>query len=321
MAVLFDTTTLEPEERAERWAHACETIFFPMAVHASGGDLSSSRIERHLLGPIKFYKLASDHGLAQRTEVGIRVHDPETLLVATGLRGSCVIEQDGRQSAFSPGDLSSWDSSRPFRAAHVEPFELLFLTMPRALLGARADLIYRHTAGCVPRNSPLGSVTGLFLEHIWQALDSDMPPANHVDLTDAVIAMVRAVHSSDAGSPNSTHQLSGPTLLAKVKAYIDENLGDPGLALEAVARAHFVSTRYLQKLFAAEGMPLSDWIRHRRLEACRRDLVDPARADETISAICRRWALSNPAHFSRIFRHSYGCTPSEYREGRGPLAA
>jgi AraC-like DNA-binding protein len=37
------------------------------------------------------------------------------------------------------------------------------------------------------------------------------------------------------------------------------------------------------------------------------------RAHEPISQIARRWALPNPAHFSRLFRETYGCTPSGLR--------
>jgi AraC-like DNA-binding protein len=76
-----------------------------------------------------------------------------------------------------------------------------------------------------------------------------------------------------------------------------------------------VSTRHLQKLFKADGLTVTDWIRERRLAGCRRDLRDPAHADETILAIATRWGLTNAAHFSRSFRALYGCTPSEFRAG------
>jgi hypothetical protein len=128
MAVLFDTATVEPQERPERWGEACDRIFFPM--QALGGALSHSRIERHQLGPLELFRLASDHGAAQRTGVGIRADDPEVLLVATALRGRSVIEQGGRGTTFAVDELSSWDSSRPFRAQHLEPFELLLVAMP-----------------------------------------------------------------------------------------------------------------------------------------------------------------------------------------------
>ena len=53
------------------------------------------------------------------------------------------------------------------------------------------------------------------------------------------------------------------------------------------------------------------WFRERRLAGARRDLRDPARAEDSITSIAARWGLSNSAHFSRTFRVAYGRTPSE----------
>ena len=53
------------------------------------------------------------------------------------------------------------------------------------------------------------------------------------------------------------------------------------------------------------------WIRAARLERCRRDLLDPALGDQTILAIASRWGLPGPQHFSRLFRATYGCSPSD----------
>ena len=309
MTLLFDTTTLDPQDRAERWGEACGRIFFPMS--ASGGALSHSRIERHRVGPVDLFRLASDHGTARRTGVGIRAYDPEVLLIATALRGRAGVEQDGRGTMFAVDELSSWDSSRPFSAIHPEPFELLLVAMPKALLGARVDAICRQTARRLPGTSPLGAMTTHFLRQTWQALEGD--DVNRGDLADALIALVRAVHSQDREAPDATRAASGTVLLEQVKAYVEAHLGDPDLGPEALARAHYVSTRYLQKLFAREGVTVTEWVRRRRLEACRRDLCDPALAHEPISQIARRWALPNPAHFSRLFRETYGCTPSGLR--------
>jgi AraC-like DNA-binding protein len=306
MAVLFDTAMVEPEERAERWGDACDRIFFPM--QALGGALSHSRIERHQVGPLELFRLASDHGAVQRTGVGIRAHDPEVLLIATALRGRSVIEQGGRGATFAVDELSSRDSSRPFRAQHLEPFELLLVAMPKALLGARADAICARTARRLPATSPLGAMTTQFLRQTWAALDE--PAVNRGDLADALVALIRAVHSQDADAPRAA---PGMVLVEQVKTYVDAHLGDPDLGPETLARAHYVSTRYLQKLFAREGVTVTEWVRLRRLEACRRDLCDPALAHEPISRIARRWALANPAHFSRLFRETYGCTPSGLR--------
>jgi AraC-like DNA-binding protein len=63
---------------------------------------------------------------------------------------------------------------------------------------------------------------------------------------------------------------------------------------------------------------VSAWIRRRRLEACRHDLVQTSRA---VSAIGARWGLPDAAHFSRLFRAAYGSSPREYRALRQALCA
>jgi AraC-like DNA-binding protein len=75
-----------------------------------------------------------------------------------------------------------------------------------------------------------------------------------------------------------------------------------------------VSIRYLHKLFETQEATVAEWIRRRRLERCRRDLLDPALRALPVNAIAARWGLLNAAHFSRAFRAAaYGATPGEYR--------
>jgi AraC-like DNA-binding protein len=59
------------------------------------------------------------------------------------------------------------------------------------------------------------------------------------------------------------------------------------------------------------------WIRERRLERCRRDLLDPVLAERPVSAVAARWGLTDPAAFSRLFRAAYGVPPLEYRRTMG----
>jgi AraC-like DNA-binding protein len=62
---------------------------------------------------------------------------------------------------------------------------------------------------------------------------------------------------------------------------------------------------------------VAGWVRQRRLERCRRDLLDPASAARPVSAVAARWGLVNAAHFSRAFRAAYGLSPVEYRAMAG----
>ena len=101
--------------------------------------------------------------------------------------------------------------------------------------------------------------------------------------------------------------------LARVHGFIDQNLGDPRLSPKTVAAAHHVSLRHLQQLFADAGTAPATWIRRRRLERCRYALTDPRERHRPIHVIAARWGFADHAHFSRLFRATYGASPSQYR--------
>jgi AraC-like DNA-binding protein len=62
---------------------------------------------------------------------------------------------------------------------------------------------------------------------------------------------------------------------------------------------------------------VAGWIRERRLERCRRALLDPALRHWSVSAIAAHWGFVDAAHFSRVFRAAYGLPPAEYRLAAG----
>jgi AraC-like DNA-binding protein len=135
-----------------------------------------------------------------------------------------------------------------------------------------------------------------------------------------VLDLVRALYAAPATAEGPARLLTRTEILLRIQSFIEANLGDPALDPEQIARASFISTRYLHKLFEAEGTSVCRWIRMTRLERCRRDLLDPALADETILSIASRWGLPGPQHFSRLFRSAYGCSPSELRREVGQIA-
>ncbi|MBB5958104.1 AraC-like DNA-binding protein [Saccharothrix tamanrassetensis] len=104
--------------------------------------------------------------------------------------------------------------------------------------------------------------------------------------------------------------MTDPVLLHRIQAFIDARLADPELTPERVAAAHHVSTRQLYRLFESEGTTVARWIRDRRLERCRRDLI----ADRVgVGVVGARWGMPDSSYFSRVFRQTYGCAPREYR--------
>ncbi|MQA94396.1 MAG: helix-turn-helix domain-containing protein [Streptosporangiales bacterium] len=66
---------------------------------------------------------------------------------------------------------------------------------------------------------------------------------------------------------------------------------------------------------STERTTVGGWIRHRRLERCRKEMLDPAHRQCPIAAIAVRWGFASAAHFSRAFRDAYGVAPRDYRLG------
>jgi AraC-like DNA-binding protein len=100
-------------------------------------------------------------------------------------------------------------------------------------------------------------------------------------------------------------------LIARAKVYAEHNIGDPELGLQNVAAELGISTRYLQLLFRSEGVTFSEWMWRRRLELCRRSLMDAARKCN-IGNIAFDHGFSDFSHFSRRFRAAFGVCPRDF---------
>ena len=113
--------------------------------------------------------------------------------------------------------------------------------------------------------------------------------------------------------PHRTEPARREVLLGKARAYIEDNLADPGLNPQQIAAAQFISVRQLHALFSQDGTSVAAWIRARRLERCRGDLSDRRHDHLPVGAVAARHGLVDPAHFSRLFKAAYGEPPSEFR--------
>jgi AraC-like DNA-binding protein len=182
------------------------------------------------------------------------------------------------------------------------------------MLGREAAQIGSLTAVRISGSEGLPRAAVAFLRGLAGGLaDGTIGPADAPNAVECVLDLVRGLYTAPIHAPEPARPRSRAEILLNVQSFIEANLGDPDLDPEEIARASFISTRYLHKLFEAEGTSVCRWIRASRLERCRRDLLDPALSDETILVIASRWGLPGPQHFSRLFRSEYGCSPSEFR--------
>jgi AraC-like DNA-binding protein len=139
-------------------------------------------------------------------------------------------------------------------------------------------------------------------------------------LGEVAFDLAAAVLAARGGAPGRpARETRRQVLVSRIEAFIERNLGDPGLTPAVIAARHHVSVGYLHRIFQPRELTVAAWIRHQRLERCRADLTDPRLRGRPAHAIGARWGFRSPADFSRAFRAAHGMPPGDYR--RQALAA
>jgi AraC-like DNA-binding protein len=307
VGVVVDTEAVPPEERFGLWAEESARVFEPMHVTSTRRDDFRGRATAHALGPLTVFRVSADASAIHRTPALIAASDPQWLQVSLQLGGRCRVEQDGRSTLVGPGDLVTWESSRPYTVEAPTPFELINVYCPEHLLRPHTDELY----ACTATDVRLGGVLGGLLRQVARGLGDGSLGAGDVAVADSILALVRGMH---AGTLRAEATPAG-LLRAQIRAHIAERLADPRLGPEAIARAHFISRSYLDRLFEDEPRTVAETIRDARLERCRQDLADPRLAGRTILDIALSWGFCSAAHFSRAFRARYGMSPRDARVG------
>jgi AraC-like DNA-binding protein len=305
VSVVVDTGIVPPEERFGHWAEESARVFEPMRVTSLHRHGFRGRATGHALGPLTVFRVSADASAIHRTPALIAASDPQWLQVSLQLRGRCRVEQDGRSVVVGPGELVTWESSRPYVVDALTPFELLNVYCPEHLLRPHTDRLYAQTATPLPFG---GIVRGLLTE-IARGLDDASLGVGDVAVAESLLALVRGMHARRARGEDSPAGL----LRGQIRSYIAAHLAEDDLGPDAVAHAHFISRSYLDRLFEDEPRTVTETIRDARLERCRRDLADPALAHRTILEIAMSWGFRSAAHFSRSFRLHYGMSPRDAR--------
>jgi len=170
VGVVVDTEVVPPEERFGLWAEESSRVFEPMRVTCTRRHDFRGRATSHALGPLTVFRVTADVSAIHRTPALIAASDPHWLQVSLQVRGHCRVEQDGRSAVVGPGELVTWESSRPYTVQALTPFELLNVYCPEHLLRPHTDDLYALTATPVRFG---GVVRGLLTE-VARGLDTEM---------------------------------------------------------------------------------------------------------------------------------------------------
>jgi AraC-like DNA-binding protein len=312
--LLIDTATVPASERLEFWSESSSEAYLPVQIRSPAREEFGARMWGYELGPLSLFRISAAPNTMMRTSRAIASCDPECLHLSVVLRGRINAAQEGRTGVARIGDMISYETSHPVIFRADQPYESLVVRVPKQLLGRQEAQITKLTAIGISGTEGLPRAAVAFFRSLAAGLeDGTVTAAEAPNTVECVLDLVRGLYASPALTQAPARPRSRAEILLNAQSFIEANLGDPDLDPEEIARASFVSTRYLHKIFQAEGTSVCRWIRASRLEHCRRDLLDPSLCHETIIEIAGRWGLPGPQHFSRLFRSAYGCSPSELR--------
>ncbi|MGW2282960.1 AraC-like ligand-binding domain-containing protein [Streptomyces sp. NPDC001770] len=312
MSQVLTTASVPDRDKVAHWNAGVNRTLVPMTVTPRGDGPFDARMVTRRLGCLQVSTVEADAEQVSRTPALIARSSAALVSVSLQMSGTATLVQDGRQAEVGEGDLVVCDRRRPYSFDYPDRFATHIFQLPRSVLGVPDSDIGQVTGYAIGTGDGFGAVLRPFLTTLASLTDV-CPPAvadrlagNVVDLFATLIA--ERVRPGATGADTARSDL-----LRRVRTYINQNLGDPDLSPESIARAHHFSVRYLHRLFEGEGTTVGRLVLTRRLEECGRELSRRGGTALTVSAVAQRWGFVSPAHFSRAFRTAYGVSPREWR--------
>ncbi|MCZ2811904.1 helix-turn-helix domain-containing protein [Modestobacter sp. VKM Ac-2979] len=302
---------LDAEAALGTFEAAVSSACAPVRVRPVEGVAFHGRLRSATADGLLVTALRTSPNTVSRTGRLLSSTDPEFLKLIWQRSGVSRLSQDGRRGEARPGDLVAYETTRPYHLDSAGTnWEAVVVAVPRDRLHPHLRPFSERTAVPVPATSSPARALSSMLEELSRCEDAgsgDSPAACH--LGDALVSMVLAVYAGLPQVPGG----SGPTLADRVRTYALAHLGDPDLGVESIAVALGVSVRQVHKMCAQEGFTTAAWIRRRRLERIRRDLLDPTLAGRSTPSIAARWGILDVTHLARQFRTAFGESPAQLR--------
>lgn len=311
---VFRSEDLPVADRFDAWYQMIRNSVLPAIIRATETSDFRATTRQLDLGAVRVHSMTVPAVEVNRPWRLVRQSDPEDCHLVLLRAGAQGYRQAGRCTILDVGDMMFYDSSHAFAGWSGKPAgsKQIQVQFPRVLLPEPALVDALIGVRLAPQDGMRSLVAGYLREltkpsATYRDADTSALAITTMDLVAALLG-----HERDAAG-SLPQQARQRALLAQIYDFIHRHLGDPELSPETIAAAHHISTRYLHKLFHSQEVTVASWIRRHRLERCHRDLADPRLLARPISVIAARWGFTNNAHFSRIFKTTYGTSASDYR--------
>lgn len=231
-------------------------------------------------------------------------------IVTHQIAGTCSIRQGQNHGVMQLGDVAIVDTEMPVHFDYRNNCTQLNLVLPKDTLWSRGERRSLEPGRIIPALG-LGHFLGSFLQSCFRTSQSatDLSNGESEAIERAFVELLSVTASGTVSAgPNAVR-----SHLVLLQQWIESHLGDPELSPQYIAQCYGISARHLHRLFEPSGETVTQWIEHRRLETCYKEISDARHACATITEIALRWGFRDVSHFSRAFRKKYHMSPRDHR--------
>jgi AraC-like DNA-binding protein len=272
--------------------------------------LLETEVKQIQLGEFEYLRTRANLGnlVVARTDSLIAESEFNSFFICCVLEGYAELEQ-GERIGLQQGDIAVLDSSMAYQVVVPGFLDAVWIRVPRYRLDGRMHAKAGAEIRRVKGNSGLGLIASRFIRSVLeQAERIDHGAEFRLNNSLLDILALALTHL-----PGDWHGSRSTGLLQQIQTTIEQNLGNPHLSLDALARRHGITVRYLNKLFAREGISTAKWVRIRRLERCREQIESTEYSHLGISQIAFANGFNDISNFNRAFKAYFGSTPSSLR--------
>src|SRR5688500_7459138 len=133
----LSTSDVDARDGFGYWADAVSSTFVPLECSTTLDRPFNAELVSIGVGDLQLTRITAASHRVARTRRTIRRDDPEMIKVSLQIRGTAWISQDGRDAVLADGDLTMYDTSRPYTLMFDEhrQYSTAVVMFPANLLG------------------------------------------------------------------------------------------------------------------------------------------------------------------------------------------
>jgi AraC-like DNA-binding protein len=312
MDLVFSTDEIAPAKRYAAWRDAICDVYVHVDVKATDPGNYKGFIREARFGEVVMTDILLSEQRINRSAQHISRLDKDCYYVQLLHRGSLNVLQRGATHSSNAARGALFCASEEYELQCLGEVRSLYLELPRDAFAQRFPRERIPIIAPVSSTHGLGRIATEFCAMLATE-SAKLAAAVRPDLGSQLMDLLAlTLQSADAGT--SMEGSVRQARLRSVQHWIEQHLDDSSLSLERIARANNISLRYLHLLFGLCEMSASEWLWHRRLQRAY-DLI--ARGDgRSITEIAFAHGFSSSAHFSTMFRRTYGVSPRDVGRSR-----